>query len=117
MGFVSGQLDFYILSGAYSRVPRWFVDGVSRVGGKGLRQLLAPSCRTRISQIQRYRWTDHELQQPATAGLGAAIYRIAVVLTEQAIKSFFPIQQLVNQDQALNRGTAMLRRTFPLALQ
>jgi hypothetical protein len=73
--------------------------------------------RTRISQRQRYRWTDHELQQPATAGLGAAIYRIAVVLTEQAVKSFFPLQQLVNQDQALNRGTATLRRTFALALQ
>jgi hypothetical protein len=28
--------SIYILSGPYSRLPRWFLDGVSRVRGKGL---------------------------------------------------------------------------------
>ena len=28
--------SIYILSGPYSRLPRWFLDGISRVRGKGL---------------------------------------------------------------------------------
>ena len=43
--------SIYILSGPYSRLPRWFLDGVSRVRGKGLFHLADESFHGRIRNL------------------------------------------------------------------